>query len=83
MKQKFQFEPVATLAALQLLAASILLLVAFSTGIGTVTLALIGGVIQGAFAVLATFVRGAVVPAAKLEGISDLTVDEVKALLGK
>lgn len=77
----FKFEPVATLASLQVLAAAILMLVAFTVGIPATTLALIGGVVQALFAVLATFVRGAVVPSAKLDKLAALTPEQLKALI--
>lgn len=81
MEGKLKFEPVATLAALQVLAAAVIMLVAFTVGIGATTLALIVGVVQAVFAVISTFVRGAVVPSAKLDELNGLTPAELQQLL--
>lgn len=79
MNKYFKFEPVATLSAAQSFASAVLLAAAFYFGIPAVTVGLLAGVLYAGFAVLSTFVRGAVTPNATLEQLKNLTPEEEHA----
>lgn len=80
MEKYFKFEPVATLAALQLLGAAVLALLALTLAWSPVVVVAVGSVIEAVWAVAATFVRGAVIPTAALDELRKLSPAELASL---
>lgn len=77
MSNYFKFEPVRTLAALQALGAAVVVAIAFATGISADAVAIIQGILAGVWALLATFVRGAVTPNETVEELLEEQADDL------
>lgn len=80
MNNYFKFEPVLTLAALQVFGAAIITLLALLFAWPAAVVIAVTAVIEGVWLVAATFVRGAVTPMATLDKLSELSPAQLDAL---
>lgn len=80
MNKYFKFEPVLTLAALQVLGAAVITLLALLFAWPSSVVVAVTAVVEGVWAVAATLVRGAVTPVAKLEALAELSPSQLEAL---
>lgn len=81
MNQYFHFEPVRSLAALQVLVQAILVSLFAAGVIDGIALAVSEGVQAPLFVFLSTFVRGAVVPTASLDKLAELPPPQLAELV--